>query len=57
VIAVRLDAASRLLGRGEKVVKQISQPDWPMPCFFIVLEKNFKPLRKRLQALPGARLL
>ncbi|HEY8876714.1 MAG TPA: M48 family metalloprotease [Roseateles sp.] len=57
VVAVRLDTLSRLLGRGEKVVKQVSQPDWPMPCFFIVLEKNYKPLRKRLQALPGARLL
>lgn len=57
VVAVRLDAVSRLLGRGEKVIQQVSAPDWPMPCFFIVLEKNYKPLRKRLQALSGARLL
>jgi Zn-dependent protease with chaperone function len=56
VIAVRLDAASRFLGRGQKVIQSLIHLDWPMPCFFIVLEKECKPLRKRLQALHGARL-
>jgi hypothetical protein len=57
VIAVRLDALSRFLGRGQKALKPLIELDWPMPCFFIVLEKECKPLRKRLQALTGARLL
>ena len=57
VIAVRLDTVSRFLGRGEKVIRRLTAHDWPMPCFFIVLEKECKPLRKRLRALTGARLL
>ena len=57
VVAVRLDAVSRFLGRGQKTINRLAEPDWPMPCFFIVLEKEYKPLRKRLQALANARLL
>jgi hypothetical protein len=38
------------------VIQSLIHLDWPMPCFFIVLEKECKPLRKRLQALHGARL-
>jgi Zn-dependent protease with chaperone function len=57
VVAVRLDAISRFLGRGQKVIKRLDMHDWPMGCFFIVLEKECKPLRKKLQALQGSRLL
>ncbi len=57
VIAVRLDLAGRLLGRGQKVIQRLAKLDWPMPCFFIVLEKECKPLRKPLQAIAGTRLL
>jgi Zn-dependent protease with chaperone function len=57
VIAVRLDVASRFLGRGRKVIERLAALDWPMPCFFVVLEKEAKPLRKRLMKLPGTRLL
>jgi hypothetical protein len=57
VVAVRLTWAGRLFGRGQKTVDRLTELDWPMPCYFIVLEKNYKPLRKRLQALAGTRLL
>jgi hypothetical protein len=57
VVAVRLDAVSRFLGRGQKVIARLAALDWPVPCYFVVLEKNFKPLRRRLRALPGTRLL
>jgi Zn-dependent protease with chaperone function len=57
VVAVRLDAMSRFFSRGEKVIKRLAEADWPMPCFFIVLEKECKPLRKKLRALPGTQLL
>lgn len=53
---MRLDFASRLLGRGRKVIRRLAGLDWPMPCFFVVLEKECKPLRKRLQALGGTLL-
>lgn len=56
VIAVRLDLASRFLSRGQKVIQRLTELDWPMPCYFVVLEKECKPLRKRLQALHGTRL-
>jgi Zn-dependent protease with chaperone function len=57
VIGVRLGAVGRFFGRSGKAVKQLAQLDWPMPCFVIALEKDAKPLRKRMQALPGARLI
>lgn len=57
VVAVRLDAVSRFLGRGAKIAKRLAGLDWPMPCFVVVLEKECKPLRQRLLALPGTRLL
>lgn len=57
VIAVRLDAMSRFFGRGEKVVKRLVALEWPMPCFVVVLEKQAKPLRKKLRAMAGTQLL
>ena len=57
VIGVRLDFAGRFFGRGQKVIQRMVALDWPIPCHFVVLEKECKPLRKKLRALPGARLL
>ncbi|MBW8759921.1 MAG: M48 family metalloprotease [Burkholderiales bacterium] len=57
VIGVRLGTVGRFFGRSDKVVKQLAALDWPMPCFVVALEKDAKPLRKRMQALAGARLV
>ncbi|MFO1250500.1 MAG: hypothetical protein U1E77_05000 [Inhella sp.] len=57
VLALEFTAWARFRKRQPAVLQRLMQQDWPWPVHACALEDSFKPLRKRLLALPGAQLI
>ncbi|MDT9002435.1 M48 family metallopeptidase [Paucibacter sp. APW11] len=56
LLAVELTLWQRLRGKQQAIVERLVAPDWPAPIIVCVLEKQYKPMRKRLLKLADARL-
>jgi hypothetical protein len=57
VMGVRLTWWGRQRGRQQAVVDRLAALEWPLPLVFFTLDPPYAPLRKKLRALPDARLI
>lgn len=57
VLALQLSGWARFRDQGAAIVKRLAELEWPVHLLVCTLEGRYKPLRRRLKALPGAELV
>lgn len=57
VLLVRLTRWAEFVSRGKAVVVRLASMEWPVAVTVVAMEQQFKPWRKKVRALPGARLI
>ncbi|QPF75729.1 M48 family metalloprotease [Roseateles sp. DAIF2] len=57
VLGLQLGLWARLRKRQQAIVDALARDEWPDHTIICVLQDRYKPLRKKLAAVPGARLI
>jgi hypothetical protein len=57
VLTVKLSWWAARMGRQDAVLKRLTAIEWPVPLLLVMLDGQFKPWLKKMQALSNSRLV